>query len=71
MLMKSTSYFGEEMFPVPNNSDSYLTKIYGDYVKVPKLIHTHGRTDDFRRIPNINEKFEEYIKIFKEVNESF
>ena len=67
----STSYFGEEMFPVPNNSDSYLTKIYGDYVKVPKLIHTHGRTDDFRRIPNINEKFEEYIKIFKEVNESF
>lgn len=67
----SKSHFGEEIFPVPNNSDSYLTKIYGDYIKVPKLIRTHGRTDVFRKIPHINEKFEEYINIFKEVNEKF
>ncbi len=67
----SKSHFGEQVFPVPNNSDSYLKKIYGDYLKVPKLIRTHGRTNVLREIPNINEKFEEYINIFKEVNEKY
>lgn len=63
--------FGELFFPVPNNYESILTKTYGDYLKVPKIVRTHGRTDDFRKMPNINKTFDTYISKFKKANEEF
>ena len=63
--------YGDYMFPVPNDYDDYLKKIYGDYMKVPKSIHTHLRTDNYRKFPNANEIFENIIDKFKEVNNNF
>lgn len=71
MLPLKENKFENHVYPVLNNSDSYLTKVYGDYLTVPKNIRVHGRVDDFRGIPDINNIFEEYITIFKHVNEDF
>lgn len=36
---------GIECF-IPNNPDSFLTSRYGDYLELPKDIHTHFRHVD-------------------------
>ena len=63
--------FGNYEFPCPNNSDYYLESIYGDYMKIPKSIRSHGRVNLFRKEENINDLFELFINKFKEVNSNF
>ena len=66
------SKFREYVFPVPNNSHSYLKKIYGEhYMEVPKNIRTHYRLSLIRDIPNIGNILEEHIKVLKEANKNF
>lgn len=63
--------YGDYMFPAPNDHDTYLKNYYGEYRKIPKNIHTHLRTDNFRKFPNANEIFEDIIDKFKEANDNF
>lgn len=63
--------FGQNMFPCPNDSNSYLKLIYGDYMKLPNSIHEHGRVEHFRYVQNTHEILMDYINIFKKVNDSF
>lgn len=66
------SKFREYIFPVPNNSQSYLKKIYGEhYMEVPKNIRTHYRLSLIRDIPNINNILEDHINVLKEANNTF
>lgn len=34
--------FEEHLYPVPGNVDIYLRRLYGDYMKIPREIHTHS-----------------------------
>lgn len=63
--------FGNTMFPCPNDSNTYLKSIYGDYMKLPKSIHEHGRVEHFRYVQDAHEILMNYVKIFKKVNDSF
>lgn len=64
--------FGRDKFPVPNDCDDYLKAIYGNsYLKIPKNVRTHGRTNKLREIENIMELFDEAIKTFREANKNF
>ena len=63
--------YGDYTFYAPNDFDTYLKKFYGDYMKIPKTIRSHGRANNFRNIPHINKKFEELIYLFKSVNSDF
>ena len=65
--LKLTKY-GDKLFPCPNNSDTYLKLIYGDYMRVPKIIHHHSRVERFRYIKNTHGDFTKYIKLLKKVN---
>ena len=62
--------FMDKMFPCPNDYDTYLKTVYGDYMKIPKSIRTHNRVTNFRYIGGAEEKFQHYIDILKEANEN-
>lgn len=34
--------FEGRLYPVPGNTDSYLRRIFGNYMEIPKTIHTHS-----------------------------
>lgn len=34
--------FENSTYPIPGNVDSYLKKMYGDYMEIPHIIHTHS-----------------------------
>ncbi len=60
------------VYPIQNNSDSYLTHVYGeDYNHVPRSIRSHGRVDNFRKRKDASAKFEEYLSKLKEANDNF
>ena len=63
--------YGDYTFPAPKDSDYYLRQFYGNYLKIPKDIRTHGRANNFRHIKNINKTFERFIYMFKAVNIDF
>ena len=43
--LKKIKFEGEEFF-APNDPDTYLTFVYGDYMKVPKTTHIHTKCDE-------------------------
>ncbi|MBE6490796.1 MAG: LicD family protein [Methanobrevibacter sp.] len=61
----------DRMFPCPNDHDTYLRKVYGDYMKIPKSIRTHSRVGNFRYVEDAPEKFQDYIDLLKGINENF
>ena len=61
----------DKMFPCPNDHETYLRSVYGDYMQIPKSIRTHRRVNNFRYVDDAPEKFQDYINILKEVNENF
>lgn len=63
--------YGNYTFPAPNDADYYLRQFYGNYLRIPKDIRTHGRANNFRHIQNINKTFERFIYIFKAANIDF
>ena len=63
--------FGQHSYPAPHDYNYYLTNVYGNFMSVPKSIRTHRRVNNFRKMNNINEIFEEHIQKFKEVNNNF
>lgn len=71
MLPLSEIKFGDYQFPCPKNPSYYLKSVYGDYMKIPKTIRTHGKIDSFRNISNANEILEKYIKKLNIVNGNF
>ena len=63
--------FSNKMFPCPKDSDYRLKLIYGDYMKIPKVIHHHGRVERFRYVKNTHKDFTRYVKILKNINGQF
>lgn len=63
--------FGEQQFPIPNDPDYYLKKIYGNYMTIPKSVQRHNRVKKFRNVKNADELFEECITRMKDINENF
>ena len=63
--------YGNHYFPAPKDYHYYLSNIYGNYMSVPKSIRTHLRVNNFRKVPHINEIFENHIKMFEEANAKF
>ncbi|MBQ7928811.1 MAG: LicD family protein [Methanobrevibacter sp.] len=61
----------DKMFPCPNDHETYLRTVYGDYMKIPKSIRTHSRVSKFRYVEDAQEKFQNYIDLLKDVNENF
>ena len=58
-------------FPIPNDSDYYLKKVYGKYHNIPKSVYRHNRIDNFRHVQNADELFEECIDRMREANDNF
>ncbi len=49
--------FGPYEFSAPNNSDNYLSEIYGkNYMEIGRTIKEHGRLARYKKYPNIMEK---------------
>jgi lipopolysaccharide cholinephosphotransferase len=40
--------FGKFKYPIPNNHDKYLSKLYGDYMKIPKKHERYTHNLNFR-----------------------
>lgn len=53
-LLQKIRFEGGEFY-APNGVDTYLTFVYGDYMKVPKITHIHTKCDEL--------SIEEIIKI--------
>ena len=59
-------------FNVPKDYDYFLTKIYGDYLDVPKKIHTHyHRWKILREREDGLEIYNEQVQKFRKINEEF
>lgn len=58
-------------YPCPNDFDSYLTQIYGEYKEIPKFIGRHERSYKLKQKKNVEENFKTFIKQIKEANENF
>lgn len=58
-------------YPCPNNVDSYLTQLYGEYKEIPKFIVRHERSYKLKQKKNVEKNFETFIKLLKEANENF
>ena len=79
VILKTDNYFplkklsfGPLKLPVPNDTDSYLTNIYGkSYFKIPKNIRAHGRLKMFVNEENILDKLNEAYTSLKKANENF
>ena len=63
--------FCDEYFKCPNNPDSYLKNIYGDYHSHPKIIHHHDVVEKMHKIPNLELEFIKEIKKIKHINNTF
>ncbi len=63
--------FGDYVFPCPNDVDTYLKSIYGDYLSIPKSLHRHNRVEWYKYNPNNDEVFGKCLNRIKKVNEQF
>ena len=63
--------FGKYEFPGPKDQDYYLTRYYGDYWKVPRVLTFHQRMGRLRKFPDIDEIMENEVIFLKEVNDNF
>lgn len=64
--------FEGQLYNAPNDSASYLTNLYGDYLSIPKKIHAHHiwwRV--MREREDGLEIYKEQVSLLKNVNESF
>jgi len=71
ILPLSTVTFSGREYPCPNDIDYYLTKIYGDYMDIPKVLRFHNRLNELRKAPALKEASVEYKNILKKVNETY
>ena len=71
ILPLSTVTFSGREYPCPNDIDYYLTKIYGDYMDIPKVLRFHNRLNELRKAPALKEASVEYNNILKKVNERY
>ena len=68
----NTLRFGKLNVKVPNDTDDYLKIHYGnDYMKIPRYGEFHNRITYLRNIDNINEVYDDYIKLLKNINSNF
>ena len=67
----STVNFNGQNYPCPNDSDYYLTKIYGDYMDFPKVLRFHERLNSLRNNPDLEKLSKEFYLKLKEVNNNF
>ena len=63
--------FENYIFPCPNDCDSYLKKIYKDYMSVPKVLRHHDNVSHFYYNDNNNEVFNKCLNMLKNANENF
>lgn len=69
-LKKAT--FEGRTFNVPNDYNYFLNKIYGEYLNVPRKIHTHyHRWESLRELEDGLEIYMEQVEKFKKINEEF
>ncbi|MBR5503667.1 MAG: LicD family protein [Methanobrevibacter sp.] len=64
--------FNGKLYPCPNDCDYHLENIYGkNFMDIPQIVKRHKRVSLLKEIDNYEEKYEEYLRRFKEVNENF
>ena len=64
--------FENQMYTAPNNHAFYLEKLYGNYLDVPKKIHTHHfRWKILREMDDGLEIYKREVMRLKKVNDSF
>ena len=64
--------FENKYYTCPNNSDSHLNRVYGEYHQIPKLIHHHHRRfEKLLKIGDASKIFNEHISKLKAANKSF
>ena len=63
--------FAGKVFPCPNDVDYYLSKIYKDYLSIPKSLYKHDRINYFRYNEDNDEVYEKCLKMLREVNSEF
>ena len=64
--------FGPYEFSAPNNSDNYLSEIYGkNYMEIGRTIKEHGRLARYKKYPNIMEKLNQAKEELIRVNNDF
>ena len=68
----NTMQFGNITVKVPNDPDTYLKMMFGeDYMKIPKFGEFHNRIIYLRGVTNINQVYDEYIKLFRDINSTY
>ena len=64
--------FQNKQYKCPNDTDYYLTKIYDNYLNIPKKVkHHHVRWRHLRKVENIEQIYETNISKLHVINESF
>ena len=64
--------FNEKYYNCPNDTDYFLSKEYGDYMNIPKILQDlHGNVDKLRQVKNIDEEYRNFINKLKECNDNF
>ena len=64
------TFRGKEYLGLKDN-DMHLTKLYGDWRELPKVLDRHNRIYKLRDRPEINEFLVERINFLHEINENF
>ena len=64
--------FENTKYNCPNDLNYYLTKVYGDYLDIPKYIfHHHNRFNILREMDDGVEFYKQCINRLHEVNQSY
>ena len=64
--------FENRYYTCPNNFDSHLRRIYGDYIQIPKLIHHHHhRFEKLLEMENASKVFDGHIAKLKAANKTY
>ena len=64
--------FENKYYTCPNNHDSHLNRVYGDYHQIPKLIHHHhARFEKLLKVGDASKIFDEHIAKLKAANKTF
>ena len=68
----TTIPFDKINIKVPNDYDAYLKIRYGeDYMKIPRFGVFHNRIIYLRDVSNINQIYDEYIRLFENINSHY